>query len=61
MKEVRTEVEINAPPHRVWAILSHLARHPEWNPFIRSIEGELREGEHLFSTSRASRGQGFHV
>jgi hypothetical protein len=47
MKELRTEVEIAAPPHRVWAVLSDFASHPEWNPFIRSIEGELREGARL--------------
>ena len=44
MKTLETQVEIAAPPARVWAILADFAAYPEWNPFIKRISGELREG-----------------
>ncbi len=47
MKELRTEIEIDASSERVWTVLSDFSRHAEWNPFIRVIEGEPREGERL--------------
>jgi hypothetical protein len=47
MREIRTEVEIAAPRERVWAVLADFARHAEWNPFIRSIKGELKVGGQL--------------
>ena len=47
MRELRTEVEIDAPPERVWRVLTDFGAYPEWNPFIRSIEGETRVGSQL--------------
>jgi len=37
MHEVRTEIE--ATPERVGSILLDFPSHPEWNPFVRCIEG----------------------
>lgn len=45
--QLQTEIEINAAPERVWSILTDFAAYPEWNPFIRFIQGELRQGARL--------------
>jgi hypothetical protein len=47
MKELRTEIEINAPAERVWQILTDPARFPEWNPFIHKLKGTIATGEHI--------------
>jgi len=47
MRELRREIEIDAPPDRVWAVVTDFAAYPEWNPFIRRISGELHEGAKL--------------
>ena len=47
MQELHTDIEIEATPARVWEILTDFASYPDWNPFIRSIEGEPQEGATL--------------
>ena len=47
MKELHSEIEINASPERVWDILADFAAYPRWNPFIRYISGKLEVGERL--------------
>jgi hypothetical protein len=47
MRQLRREIEIDAPPERMWAVVTDFAAYPEWNPFIRQISGELREGARL--------------
>ena len=47
MKELYTEIEIEAPAERIWEIVTDFARFPQWNPFIRRIGGSLRPGEQL--------------
>ena len=47
MLELRTEIEIDAPPERVWAVLIDFEKFPDWNPFIRSIRGNVQVGSRL--------------
>ena len=47
---IRTDIEINAPVARVWSILTDFGRMPSWNPFIKSISGELTQGARLAVT-----------
>jgi uncharacterized protein YndB with AHSA1/START domain len=47
MKELVTEILINAPPSAVWKVLTDLPAYPEWNPFIRSISDDLKPGGRL--------------
>lgn len=44
MKEIKTEIIINAPAKQVWKVLTDFKAYPDWNPFIRSVEGEVFEG-----------------
>jgi len=46
-RELRTEILIEADPDRVWDILTDKKAMGEWNPFIKEMEGELKEGERL--------------
>ncbi len=47
MKQLHTEIEINAPAERVWEVLTDFASYPQWNPFIRQATGVPRIGERL--------------
>ncbi|MCJ2540437.1 MAG: SRPBCC domain-containing protein [Candidatus Thermoplasmatota archaeon] len=46
-RELRTEIMIDAEPDRVWNILTDQDALEEWNPFIREMSGELKEGERI--------------
>jgi hypothetical protein len=47
MKELKTEIEINGSTEKVWEVLTDFSSFPEWNPFIKRIEGELKIGAQL--------------
>lgn len=36
---------IQAPPERVWALLTEAAAYPAWNPAVVSLEGRIAVGE----------------
>ena len=47
MKELRSEIEIQASAERVWQLLTDFPSFPQWNPFIRKASGNIRVGERL--------------
>ena len=49
-KRLRTDVDIDATPDRVWEVLTDLAAYPAWNPFIVRAEGVVGTGRRLTLT-----------
>jgi hypothetical protein len=49
-REISHTIEIEASPAEVWAILTDSASFRAWNPFIHSLDGELRTGAKLSVT-----------
>ena len=47
MKELRTEIVIDASAETVWRVLTDFASFPDWNPFMVRISGPVSEGEKL--------------
>lgn len=47
MKELYTEVMIDAPAEHVFHILTDITRYHEWNPLIVSARGKVAPGEKL--------------
>jgi len=47
MHELQTDIEIAAPPERIWAVLTDFAAYAQWNPFIRHVYGAAQKGSSL--------------
>lgn len=47
MKTLRTEITIEAPAEKIWAILNDFEQYPVWNPFIKEISGEKKNNGKL--------------
>jgi len=45
--EIHTEISIQASPEKVWNILTDFPRIHTWNPFIKSIAGDVAEGKQI--------------
>ena len=46
-RTIRRTIEIDCSPEHVWAVLTDFPAHPEWNPFIRHISGDVEVGARL--------------
>jgi hypothetical protein len=46
-KQLRTQIEIEATPERVWGVLTDFAAFGEWNPFMTQADGNVQRGERL--------------
>jgi uncharacterized protein YndB with AHSA1/START domain len=58
MKEIQAEIVIDAPPERVWKVLTDFPALPQWNPFMQSAEGELKVGAQLKVALKPPKGMG---
>jgi hypothetical protein len=47
MKTVATNIQIDAPPEKVWAALTDLAAYPHWNPLFPEASGQIAVGSRL--------------
>lgn len=50
MQEIRTEIEIAAPPEKVWEILMDFDKWQEWSPIIKQSSGSAAIGSKLQMT-----------
>ena len=47
LQEIQTEIEISAPPSKVWAILADINSWQEWSPIIKESQGTASVGSEL--------------
>ncbi|GHB77638.1 SRPBCC domain-containing protein [Persicitalea jodogahamensis] len=43
-KELKTQIRIEAAPDQVWDVLTDFEKYPAWNPFIKSLTGQVAVG-----------------
>ena len=60
MKSYEATALIDAPPERVWAVLTDEGRYGEWDAGAR-VEGRIAAGQRLKVTSEANPGRAFPV
>ena len=54
MKELKTEIDIQASPETVWQILMDFNTWQEWNPFIHTVVGKPEVGQRVDITVRTA-------
>ena len=45
--QLSTSITIQASPEAVWQVLTDFEAYPSWNPFIKSVKGEVAVGNQL--------------
>ena len=56
--QLRAEIVIDAPPDRVWDVLTDFAAYPAWNPFVRRLSGRAAVGSRLTARIEPPGGMG---
>ena len=46
-KSVHHEITINASPEEVWSVLINTGEYDQWNPVMKLLEGEVKEGHQV--------------
>lgn len=52
MRLLETEIDIDAPPQTVWAVLDDIERYAEWNPALPALRGRTTVGQRVVGTLR---------
>jgi hypothetical protein len=60
MKAYEAEATINAPPDKIWAILTDGQAYPTWDSGVR-VEGRIAPGETIKIHSEAAPGRAFPI
>ncbi|HYR01651.1 MAG TPA: SRPBCC domain-containing protein [Casimicrobiaceae bacterium] len=47
VRDIDTEIGIDAPAQRVWDVLVDFAEYPRWNPFLLSVAGTPMPGRRI--------------
>jgi hypothetical protein len=47
IREIATEIEIDASAQRVWSVLVDFAAYPLWNPFLLRVDGAAATGRRI--------------
>lgn len=55
VKEIRTEIEIEARPEVVWDVLTDFSAYPAWNPCLVEVRAHPRPGSRVDMVFRSSR------
>jgi hypothetical protein len=58
MKTIQTEIIINAGISKVWNTLLDFKNNPQWNPFIKSIQGDQKVGSKITVSIKPPNGNG---
>lgn len=45
--KIETSASINAPIELVWETLMNKDAYPEWNPFVKALEGAIKKGSKI--------------
>ena len=45
--EIKTSIIINANPEKIWTTLTNFENYSSWNPFIKSLSGEVSVGNKI--------------
>ncbi|MFD1294981.1 SRPBCC family protein [Lutibacter holmesii] len=46
-KQIHTSITINASKEKIWKILTDFDNYSKWNPFIKSVTGEVKTGNKI--------------
>jgi hypothetical protein len=46
-KEIKTEILIHSSPGKVWNVLTDFKSYPDWNPFLKTLEGNVEAGKKI--------------
>jgi hypothetical protein len=61
MREIRTHIDIAASPQDVWTVLTNFGAYPQWNPYIKFVDGEAQPGQTLHVTIAPAGSRAAHL